>query len=161
MPLTGVQMTAAGLILIAVGLAIIVWGWLRIRRRSAASAAAATSWQSVDGILHAAEIKEEIEYDSDNDPVVHHAPQVAYAYEVGGRKFDGTKALFSRNRFDSEDQARAWLAAKAPGSSVKVWYDPADPARSSLELDHPAKSELIGYVVGGLVLAGIGATFFG
>ena len=153
-------MTAAGLILIAAGLAIIAWGWWRFRRRSAASAQAAGAWVSVDGTLHAADIKQEIEYDSDNDPVIHFAPEVAYGYEVGGRGFSGSRAFFSRDRFDSEEQARAWLAGKEAGGEVAVWHDPADPALSSLEIDHPAKSELIGYVVGGLIIAGIGVMFF-
>ena len=153
-------MVAAGLLLIAAGLAIIAWGWWRFRRRTAASAAAAGAWVSVDGTLHAASLKEEIEYDSDNDPVVHHAPEVAYRFDAGGRTFAGNRAFFSRKRFDNEDQARAWLAGKTPESSVKVWHDPRDPEQSVLELDHPAKSELIGYVVGGVVLAGIGVMFF-
>jgi hypothetical protein len=153
-------MVAAGLLLIAAGLGVIAWGFSRFRRRSAASALAAGAWASVEGTLTAAEIREEIEYDSDNDPVVHHAPQVAYGYDVGGRSFTGTRAFFSRERFDSEDQARAWLQGKAAGSRVTVWHDPRDPERSVLELDHPARGELIGYIVGGVVLAGIGMTFF-
>lgn len=154
-------MMAAGLILVAAGLAIIAWGWWRFRRRSAASAHAAGSWVSVDGTLHSAAIEEQIEYDSENDPVVHHAPQVAYGYEVSGKGYSGTRAFFSRNRFDSEEQGRSWLAGRTAGSAVKVWYDPQDPSLSALELDHPAKGELIGYVVGGVALAGIGLTFFG
>lgn len=153
-------MAAAGLILIASGLAIIGWGWWRFRRRSAASAAASAAWIRVDGTILESSIKEEIEYDSDNDPVVHHAPAVSYGFDVRGRSYTGSRAYFSRERFDNEGQAKAWLSGVQPGARVAMWHDPGDPARSVLEIDHPAKGELIGYIVGGVILAGIGAMFF-
>lgn len=154
-------MATAGLILIASGLAIIGWGWWRFRRRSAASAAASTAWVRAEGTIRESSIKEEIEYDSDNDPVVHHAPAVSYSYDVRGESYAGSRAFFSRERFDNEDHAKAWLSGVRPGARVAVWHDPGDPARSVLEIDQPAKGELIGYIVAGVLLAGIGAMFFG
>lgn len=153
-------MVEAAVVLIVAGLALIAFGWWRFRRRVGASEAASGSWRQVDGTLHEAEIREEIEYDSDNDPVVHHAPHVRFAYEAGGETRAGTRAFFSRTRFDNEAQARGWLAGKAPGGKVTVWHDPADPSQSVLELDRPAKGELIGYIIGGVVLIGIGLSFF-
>jgi hypothetical protein len=54
-------------------------------------------------------------------------PLVLYAYQVDGQAFQGDRVQASLPATSVVDQCPA-------GSSVQVFYDPADPARSTLQL---------------------------
>jgi hypothetical protein len=57
-------------------------------------------------------------------------PLVFYAYQVDGERFQG-----QRIRYHGEPwQAGAVVEHCSAGSPVTVFYDPADPANSTLEL---------------------------
>ena len=82
-----------------------------------------------------------------------YAPDVAYRYAVAGTEYQGTQLRLSS--FTSETSNRAAVAAQVAryplGQSVTVYYDPARPARSALEL--PAQAPAWPLVLGaGLLL---------
>jgi Protein of unknown function (DUF3592) len=55
---------------------------------------------------------------------------VYYAYQVDGQRFQG-----SRLRFTGEPMPANAVVDHCPaGSAVRVFYDPADPGNSTLEL---------------------------
>lgn len=57
-------------------------------------------------------------------------PLVLYAYQVDGQRFQG-----SRLRFSGAPMAANAVVDRCPaGSAVRVFYDPADPGNSTLEL---------------------------
>jgi hypothetical protein len=70
---------------------------------------------------------------SRGDSSTSYAPELRYTYEVGGRKFTGT-----RDRFDfydrGKDEADVLVAAHPVGARVTIYFDPANPAESLL---HP------------------------
>ncbi len=57
-------------------------------------------------------------------------PLVFYAYQVDGQRFQGSRLRF----VGSPMKANAVVDHCSAGSAVRVFYDPADPANSTLEL---------------------------
>ena len=143
---------ALGLIVAAV--AIIALGWGLYRRKVIAADRAAGSWTSVPGTIHEASVKEDVTWDSQNDPVSEYLPVVRYSYSAGGGQFEGTRAFLSRAKFDSESHAREWQGKVTPGPAT-VWFDPADPATSVLQIDRPSKAGLFIAGVFAVILIGV------
>jgi hypothetical protein len=66
---------------------------------------------------------------------------VAYRYVVRGETLDGYTPAFRATTVEGdEDEARALAEAHPPGTSVPVYYDPAAPARSTLEPPDPLRA---------------------
>ena len=76
-----------------------------------------------------------------------YSPFVRYAYAVGGRRYEGTRL----RRTPESSNVPFDLDRYAPGSSVPVAYDPADPSQSVLE------EEPLG--TGTLIMGCLGAFF--
>lgn len=59
-------------------------------------------------------------------------PQVAYAYDVGGRRYRNGDVYLNGGPHLSQAASAAILARFPPGGDVPVYYDPADPQRAVL-----------------------------
>lgn len=73
-------------------------------------------------------------------------PVVTYRYQVGGESYLGTRIEFSFARIYFTPEAQAVLERYPVGSEVTVYYDPADPAESTLEQRHSS-------VISGMMVA--------
>lgn len=73
-----------------------------------------------------------------------------YRYDVEGKTWVGNKFHFHGGalRFPTEAEARAARAAWADGSTVTVWYDPAEPGNSALIRDWKPVSSLVPWAAG-------------
>jgi hypothetical protein len=140
--------------MIVAAVLIMAFAWWLYRRKVVVADRAAGTWTSVPGTLHEVALKEEKTWDSQNDPVSEYIPVVRYAYSANGREFEGTRAFLSRSKFDSETEANAWKGKVAPGVTT-VWYDPADPATSVLQIDRPSKAGLFIGGVFAVILIGV------
>lgn len=85
-------------------------------------------------------------------------PLVDYSFAADGDR-RGSTAFLTGKLFYSEDQAQAWLATVQPGMSTDVWYDPADPDRSALQLAGPERLLAIYVAVTGAAVILIGYLF--
>jgi hypothetical protein len=63
-------------------------------------------------------------------------PVVSYRYQVGGKSYLGQRIDFSFAPIYFTDQAQAILARYPQGAAVAVYYDPQNPAESTLEQHH-------------------------
>jgi hypothetical protein len=140
--------------LVAAAVAIVALGWWLYRRKVVAADHAAGTWTSVPGTIHEVSVKEDVTWDSQDDPVTEYLPVVRYSYSLGGREFEGTRAFLSRAKLDNESHAKTWQAAVAPGPTT-VWCDPADPANSVLQIDRPSKAGLFVAGVFAVILVGV------
>lgn len=75
--------------------------------------------------------------DSEGDTTTHHVPRLRYRYEVGGRTYEGSRLRFGDMRHASERAAQAVAERYAPGSTVEIRHDPADPAKATVEAEKP------------------------
>lgn len=112
-----------------------VRAWSRARKSKA--------WAATDG--HIEESK--ITWAGVRGPRAH--PVVAYRYQVNGESYLGTRIDFSFARIYYTPEAEAILAGYPAGAQVTVYYDPHDPAESTLEQRH---SNIAGGVMVGLLL---------
>jgi len=63
-----------------------------------------------------------------------YAPLIAYEYRVDGKRYQGERLCLGPRALSSEAaDAEREIQPYPPGSSVTVWYNPADPADSALE----------------------------
>ncbi len=82
-------------------------------------------------------------------------PTVRYDYAVDNQHHTGTRISFRDGIGLTRADAEAVVARYVPGASVRVAHDPADPARSVLEVS--AGPETFATPGFGLLLAGAGA----
>jgi hypothetical protein len=147
-------MDPIALVLFAAAAAIVVFAWWLYHRKVVVADLAAGTWKSVPGTIHEVSVREEVTWDAQNEQVSEYHPVVRYAYSAEGRDLDGSRALLSRSKFDSEAAARDWQAKVRPGPAT-VWYDPADPATSVLQIDRPSKAGLFIGAVFAVILVGV------
>ncbi|GGD88139.1 hypothetical protein GCM10011515_04710 [Tsuneonella deserti] len=140
--------------LIAAAAAIVALGWWLYRRKVVAAELAAGTWSSVPGTIHEASVREDVTWDAQNERVSELIPVVRYAYSANGREYEGDRAFLSRAKFDSDAAAKAWQGTCKPGPAT-VWFDPADPAKSVLQIDRPSKGGLFVAGVFAVILVGV------
>ncbi len=78
--------------------------------------------------------------------------EIAYAYDVDGKTFEGAQRRFAGLDAGDVDHAERMVAAYPVGAAVEVAVDPEDPARSVIGSEPPNRA-LFGV---GLVLIAIG-----
>jgi hypothetical protein len=62
-----------------------------------------------------------------------YAPQVVYAYEAGGRRYEGRRVGLGPRALTSDRGEALRAAGRYPaGSEVTVYYDPEDPGEATL-----------------------------
>lgn len=147
-------MDPIALVLLALAAAIVLLAWWLYHRKVVVADLAAGTWKSVPGTIHEVSVKEEVTWDAQNDQVSEYHPIVRYAYSADGRQYEGSRAFLSRAKFDSEALAKEWQARVNPGPAT-VWFDPADPATSVLQIDRPSKAGLFVGGVFAVILVGV------
>ena len=84
-------------------------------------------------------------------------PYVAYAYEVGGARFEGDRYDMARLSTGDPGPARRAVEEHPAGSRATVWVDPADPSSSVFSDPHgPIPAAQWAFVAFSLVFLGIG-----
>ncbi|MGQ0590788.1 MAG: DUF3592 domain-containing protein [Sphingosinicella sp.] len=134
----------AGLLLIALGAALIV--------RDRAQLAEARDWPSVEGRITSGYVATQR---GSGRTRTRYFPRIEYSYSVEGRTYSNHYIWLTSSRgFSTEDGARQVLRTYPVGSIVPVFYAPADPQRSALEVEGETGALTI-LVVVGLALLGI------
>ena len=84
-------------------------------------------------------------------------PSIAYAYEVGGARFEGDRYDMARFSTGDPGPARRAVEEHPAGSRATVWVDPADPSSSVFSDPHgPIPAAQWAFVAFSLVFLGIG-----
>ncbi len=130
---------------------------LREKNRSLSQALAARTWPATTGTIILAGMKEGSYYDKRSGTTIHtYRPEVSYRYRVGDKEFTGTRVAFGKILYYQSAEAEAFLAARPPGASVRVYHDPTNPAESVLDRGPSHAQQAIGAEVAMFVL-GLGA----
>jgi hypothetical protein len=87
------------------------------------------------------------------------APRIVYVYEVEGRPYTAKGHAMIREERGFLGRRRQHLSDFAEGAAVPVWYDPADPTRSTVAPPRFGCAPVFGILVG-LVFAFIGWGFW-
>ena len=123
--------------------------------RAVGKAKAAESWPVAAGTVIGSEVREEESSDRDGGSTTWYNPVVRYRYSVGGREIEGTRLRYGNPRSASRKKAVAALLPYAPGSTITVRYDPANPEESVLETRRPGPTYLFMAAMG-LLFVGFG-----
>ena len=107
-----------------------LYAFIDIQRKKKRSA----HWPTVTGTITESSVAEHVSRDKDDNVEIRYVPQIAYGYRVGGREYHAAtiKWGFSQLYVDHEGPQKT-LAKYPKGSSVPVFYDPADPSNAVLE----------------------------
>ena len=134
------------------GIAVAGFGAIYYRRGSARFAAAQNCVQT-EATSIASAITTHTQMVNDTLETRYRA-QVHYRYQAAGGEREGKRPfLCARTDWNSEREANAWLDANRAGTTVPVWFDPANPTDSALVLNKPS---LLAAIV--LTTVGIGVT---
>jgi hypothetical protein len=87
-------------------------------------------WASTSGIIQTSEII----YEGIRRP--REQPQITYTYQVNGTQYQGDRINFSFAEIYSKKEAEDVLALYPPNAMITVYYDPSQPAQSTLEQRH-------------------------
>jgi len=79
-------------------------------------------------------------------------PSVTYNYSVAGKNYRGDRTDAARDMGYPEKQVRHYLERHAVGAAVNVHYDPADPARSTLDPEEAGCNSLLACAIGAVFL---------
>jgi hypothetical protein len=113
---------------------------------------ASRDWPSTSGTIEAARVAMQSE---GNERKLFGA-QVSYRYTVGGRSYTGERISFESGASPNRGLAEAIVQRYAPGSAVRVFYDPVRPERAVLE---PGGTRILPWLLGGfgaaLTLTGV------
>lgn len=114
-------------------------------------ARASRDWPSTSGTIESAAVAMR----SEGNERKQFAARIRYAYAVDGRSFSGERVSFESGPSANRGLAEAIVARYAPGSNVRVFYDPLQPERAVLE---PGGSPVVPWLLGagGVVLAAAG-----
>lgn len=107
---------------------------------------ASRDWPSTPGTVESAQVAMR----SEGNERKLFAAQIRYRYDVAGRSFAGERVSFESGPSPNRGLAEAIVQRYAPGSAVRVFYDPAQPQRAVLE---PGGSSLLPWLLGGLGVA--------
>jgi hypothetical protein len=125
---------------IVAGLVTAIWGAVMIAR-----ARKSLSWPETSGVIEQSDLA------SATDDLL---PNIRYAYIVDGARLS-TVLRFPGGTTPSRELAEHYVARYPLGRRVAVYYDPADPQRSTLE-PGPAQGDwLICFIGAAMVLLGI------
>jgi len=104
------------------------------------------NWPHVEGVV--------VDSRVDDSNLEMSAPKVRYRYVVDGKVWMGWRVSYS-GYGTSRRAMQARIADYPTGQTVKVFYDPADPARSVLS-NRPSADWLFWVAAGCIALAGAG-----
>ena len=86
-------------------------------------------WASTSGIIQTSEIILEGVKEREQ-------PHITYTYQVNGIKYEGNRINFSFAQVFSKKEAEDVLVPYPPQAMITVYYDPDQPAQSTLEQRH-------------------------
>jgi len=127
------------------GLGLFLLGWFQYRK-----ALASRAWPAVAGRILAAKVESETTRgDEDSADSTTYYPAVQYEYQVGSATLRGSEIAFDRRGYQKTQAAEKALLAFPVGSSVQVFYDPANPGKCVLERKSVTGLPLM--AIGGLI----------
>ena len=101
-------------------------------------ATSSSKWPQIEGRIVRAEIDSQSEFTKGSDPRTRYWPEVEYEYQVADQNYrsdnirlDGMRSGFHIG--DGKKEAEEVLARYPLGATVRVYYDPDDPQRATLE----------------------------
>jgi hypothetical protein len=125
------------LILLGSMILLIVWGCFNDLSSSYAdyqcnksNAFASVRWASTSGTTKKSDLG--MLFDSGRYRQLHWVPDISYEYSVKGKSYRSSQISFPNPTFLFWSDGRHYIDDYAVGDSVKVYYDPADPAKSCL-----------------------------
>ena len=105
-----------------IGFGVFGWGLLSLYRGHSAKAWPTTRGEILESRIHESR-------DSDGSMW---ETKVKYRYVCNGREFEGTRITFGYSGSDEEEEHRRIHEKLPPGSGVRVWYQPNQPANAVL-----------------------------
>jgi hypothetical protein len=126
---TATQRTNAAVVTVAMFVMTVIM-WTR-----AGIASDAQRWPSAPGIVVSAAVA--------GGGKGGYRPQIVYQYEVAGVTYASDRYTLGTMSHGGRDGSEATVAAHAPGTPVRVYYDPADPSQATLQRDGAATANLI------------------
>ena len=120
-----------GLLFVALGIAISVWGAVLLTR-----AKASVSWPSVEGKIIAASVKTQTATPSGGRTRATsrtYKANVSYEYSVGGTRYSSDKVSFGEYGDSDPEHARGIVGRYPAGKTVQVYYNPEKPDVAVLE----------------------------
>lgn len=118
-------------------LILLLWMPGKFKKRYAAS----SSWFESKATVVSAQVLKHYVSDGDGGRWTQYRPQINYKYHAGGAERQSDKiGLIGIRNLVTRAECEAWLENYVAGSVVTVWYDPANPSDSALELDSPPKT---------------------
>ncbi len=148
-----VKRVIIGLLLTLFGGGIVSWG-----SRPTLKSAPGTGWSTVSGTVLLSRVVDDTIRDRDGTTTVYHQADVRYRFVVNGASYESNVFIHGGAKsFADKAQAEKLIAARPVGGALLVYYDPANPARSSLELPRTTAQDIgIPTLTGGLfVLIGM------
>ncbi len=106
------------------------------------------TWPSVNGRVTDSRWHNKIIGQSALRPTSKFIPKIEYSYSVNNAEFKGTSV--SLDAFEGFDRltAKSKLEQYATGREVQVFYDPANPSVSCLELEKPSLFNVVAMILG-------------
>jgi len=131
-----------------IGIALLVFG-----QRERQKAKATEKWPTVNGNIVSARIDQQTRTERSQGRTytrTTYTPVVEYAYEAGGKPFQGNRIFPGSNMSYDLNTAQGILNRYQPGQATTVHYDPADPAQAVLETK--TKGSVVFMIIGGVCL---------
>ena len=126
-------------------------GFLLIDRLGHRRAQRAARWPTAPGLVTASGIVRRWGFGSGIWMAgLWYVPEVAYRYEIEGRKYQARRVFLSDTGFSRRRRAQDVVARYPRGAGVAVHYDPARPKRACLE---PVQRESRALGAAGLLIA--------
>lgn len=133
--------TFAMLIFFVVGIGLAYWGWGVLQ-----NARASAGWPAVSGQITSSSVS----HSTDSEGADSYTPSVGYRYVVNDQQYTGSRIKFGETSYNKESEADAVVARYPAGTTVPIYYNPADPATAVLEP---------GVTSGSYVFLAVGACF--
>lgn len=125
---------------------------LRSHSRSRGGFARGFNWPVAEGLVASSAVREHFYFDQGSHlSRSSFEPMVEYVYAVSGREYGGTQVSYGppmKSRADAEEA----IAHFAPGSSLKIRYNPDNPGEEVIEPTIPQSGCLRGAGIAFLLL---------
>jgi hypothetical protein len=121
-----------GLVFAGIGLGLTIWGYSMWSKGRAAK-----EWPSAEGTVASARVERSTSSSGSGSRRrrrTTYTPKLSYTYAVEGRPYTSTRIAFGGTRsYSSSSAAEGFVNRHPVGSKVTVYYNPGDPAESTLE----------------------------
>jgi len=145
--------SVVSLVFIAIGAGIVFFA-----RNIAAKARRSLSWPIAEGLVSHSAVLLRTEQTSNSNNAAIYKADIAYRFKVQGRDYSSSQITlmdYSSSMARAED-----LVARYPdGSSVSVYYNPANPSESVLEPGATRGIQILGLIGGIFAAAGVAFLF--